>query len=86
MSDVMRAGLEPLKACEAVMDVRSIGLAAAIEFRRSEDCSRVHAMLREKGFFTGHVANCITCKPPYVITGEQIEKFTGEIRNCIRKL
>lgn len=86
MSDVMRAGLEPLKACEAVMDVRSIGLAAAIEFRRSEDCSRVHAMLREKGFFTGHVANCITCKPPYVITGEQIEKFTGAIRNCIRKL
>lgn len=86
MGEVMAKGLEPLKEFEAVADVRCIGLAASVEFRRSGDCARVHAMLRERGFFTGHVADCITCKPPYVITGEQIARFTGAIRNCIQNL
>lgn len=86
MGAVMAEGLMPLKDCEPVLDVRSIGLATAVEFRRGDDCSKIHAMLREKGFFTGHVANCITCKPPYVISKVQIEEFTQTILECVKAL
>lgn len=83
---VMAEGLMPLRASKAILDVRSIGLAAAIEFRNGDDSTKVHSMLRERGFFTAHVANCITCKPPYVITQEQVESFTRELIDCVKKL
>lgn len=78
--------LSALKQYDAVADVRSIGLAAAIEFHNGEDCSKVYHGLSEKGFFVGHVANCITCKPPYVITKEQIQEFVRAALDCVTKL
>lgn len=86
MGQTMATGLESLKWCESVLDVRSIGLATAVEFRNEQDCARVSAWLKEAGFFTGHVGNCITCKPPYVITREQIESFIQALKECIRRL
>lgn len=83
---VLAEELAALKRYDAVADVRSIGLAASIEFHNGEDCSKVHHGLSEKGFFVGHVANCITCKPPYVITKEQIQEFVRAALDCVINL
>lgn len=86
VGDVMKKELEALKPYAAVRDVRSIGLASAIEFCSGEDCMKVQKELSQKGFFVGHVANCITCKPPYVITKEQILDFVHALSECVNAL
>ena len=86
MSVLLSEGLAALEGREPVREVRCAGLAAAVEFRRSEDCQRVHTGLTEAGFFVSHVGNCILCKPPYVITREEIQKFTKTIEIFVNLL
>lgn len=85
MGDVMAQGLAPLKGHSAIADVRSIGLASAIEFKDGAVCTAVFNALRREGFFIGHVADCITCKPPYVVTREQVEQFTQAVIRCVNE-
>lgn len=80
---ILAEGLQPLRKWDAVLDVRTLGLAAAVEFRRCEDCEKVLSGLTEAGFFVGHTENCIVCKPPYVIDEEQIESFVRSITDRI---
>lgn len=86
VSAVMAEGLAPLKQHEAVADIRSIGLATAIEFHDGDACTAVFTALRKKGFFIGHVFNCITCKPPYIITKAQIEAFVQGVAESLSEL
>lgn len=86
MGKVLAAGLEPLAEYESVLDVRCIGLAAAVEFKRGEDCAKVCKRLAEEGFFVGRVEDCVTLKPPYVITQEQLRRFTAALKDIIAAL
>lgn len=86
VSRVLADSLQPVAEAECVLDVRCIGLAAAVEFKRGEDCARVCKLLAEAGCFVGHVENCVTLKPPYVITAEQIQRFAAALRSAVDAL
>ncbi|MCF0150146.1 MAG: aminotransferase class III-fold pyridoxal phosphate-dependent enzyme [Firmicutes bacterium] len=76
---VMKESLLPLKNSDRVLDVRTIGLAGAIEYKKADDCTAVYKALSSEGFFVGHVENCITLKPPYVITADQLQRFAQAV-------
>lgn len=86
VSRVLSDSLRPVAEEEPVLEVRCIGLAAAVEFKRGEDCAKVCKQLAEKGFFVGHVENCVTLKPPYVITAEQIRRFAAALGDIVAAL
>jgi len=83
---VLAEGLELLRGFDSVLDVRCVGLAAAVEFKTAESCGKTAAYLKERGFFVGRVENCITMKPPYVVTCEQLEVFMRTLREGLERL
>lgn len=85
MGRLLSDGLTPMTRYESVLDVRCIGLAAAVEFKRDEVCGRVHAELSAKGFLTGRADSCIILKPPYVITHTQIGEFVSSLQAAIER-
>jgi len=83
MSGVLENELQTLEKFSCVKEVRSTGLAAAVEFTDESICSRVGRKMKEKGFFTGHIKTALFCKPPYVITDEQLLLFFDNLREII---
>ena len=75
VSAALEKGLRRMSQSAKVLEVRSLGLLAAIEFYNAEDAGRVAAILAEKGFYVGRNEAVIFIKPPYVITDQQIDFF-----------
>lgn len=72
---ILNAGLKEYEGHPLVMECRGIGLAAAVEFYDKSVCTQVLAGVKEKGYLPGQLGCTLYCKPPYVITEEQVRGF-----------
>ena len=75
VSATLENGLRLIGYSDKILEIRCLGLLAAIEFINEEDAQKIAAALKAKGFFIGHAGSVIYIKPPYVITEDQIELF-----------
>lgn len=79
-------GLKTLEDSPLVLESRGIGLSAAVEFYDAAVCDMVCAALLEQGFLPGQAGSVLFCKPPYVITQEQIRGFLQALRHILDNL
>ena len=75
MGGILNAGLKEYEGHPLVLECRGIGLAAAVEFYDKSVCAQVLAGVKEKGYLPGQLGCTLYCKPPYVITEEQVRGF-----------
>ena len=83
MGAVLEKGIAALAGRPGIADVRAFGLACAVEFADEGDCIRVHRRMRDGGFFVGRSGNCLFCKPPYIVTEEQISALLQALDEAI---
>ena len=68
-------GLRAIASHPLVRESRGLGLAAALEFHAEADCAAAVSRLEERGYLVGRQGATLYCKPPYVITEEQVRGF-----------
>lgn len=83
VGEILQKGLEELSAHPLIQETRGRGLMAAVEFYEEQDCVRVCAQLREKGYLPGRSGKILFCKPPYVLTEEQAEGFLQTLKEAL---
>ena len=88
MGKLMAEKLETLaEKYPSVNEVRSMGLAAAVELDTAEHQKAVQAALRQARVFTSpSVNNCIMFKPPYTVTEEEICLMADALDRCLAQL
>lgn len=77
MGDYLKARLEALQAqYPAVTEVRTLGLAAAMEFASPQVCAQVSRALAQARIFAAPYGDrALTFKPPFSVTAEQIDRL-----------
>lgn len=83
---ILNQGLKQLENSPLVLECRGVGLAAAMEFQKKTACTQVVMQMKEEGYLVGQSDNILYCKPPYVITKEQIRGFLNVLGNILKKL
>ena len=83
---VLTEGLRALAPHPLVRESRGVGLAAAVEFYEERDCAAVVSLLEERGYLVGRQGAALYCKPPYVITEEQIRGFLEALASVLDEL
>lgn len=68
-----------------VREVRGAGLMAAVEFHHAEDCARMVGQLLQRGYLVGRLGSTLFCKPPYVLTEEQVRGFLAQLEGCLQE-
>lgn len=86
VGEVLNAGLEEFGRHPLVRESRGIGLASAVEFHDKVACGRVISRLYEKGYLPGQMGCTLYCKPPYVITEEQIRGFLTALGEALEEV
>ena len=56
---------------------------AAVEFRSAEVCRRVATRVEKAGYLPGCAGSVLFCKPPYVITEEQVRGFLTSLKEAV---
>ena len=79
VSGILHRGLKLLERSPLVLEVRGAGLAAAVEFSSEPVCRRICGQLVRRGYLPGRSGAALFCKPPYVITAQQVEGFLVEL-------
>lgn len=83
--EILCQGLKGLEVNPVIQQCRGQGLAAAVVFYDAKTCARVCDELRERGYLVGQNQKVLFCKPPYVITVEQIKNFLDNISAVLRQ-
>lgn len=58
---------------------------AAVEFTSADVCARVAAKVQAEGYLPGCTGNVLFCKPPYVITMEQVQGFIKALSDALEQ-
>lgn len=83
VGDVLRRGLESISGSRCVLECRGAGLMAAVEFISAEVCRRVATRVEKAGYLPGCAGSVLFCKPPYVITEEQVRGFLTSLKEAV---
>ena len=83
VGSVLNDGLKAMEESPLVLECRGLGLAAAMEFHRKEVCSAVASRLEKSGYLPGQIGSILYCKPPYVITEQEVRGFLTALRAAL---
>lgn len=83
MGQVLNGGLKALEAHPAVRECRGLGLACAVEFYDKDVCARVAGQVEQRGYLPGRMGASLYCKPPYVVTREQLQGFLAALEEAV---
>ena len=83
--DALCEGLNNLSHYNCVRECRGVGLMAAVEFISADVCARVAAKVQAAGYLPGCTGNVLFCKPPYVITLEQVQGFIKALSDALEQ-
>ena len=83
--ELLCGGLKALEGHPLVRECRGIGLAAAMEFQNKQICDQVIAHLEERGYLPGQLGPALYCKPPYVITRDQVQGFLSALEDVLQE-
>jgi 4-aminobutyrate aminotransferase-like enzyme len=84
VGNVLQKGLKDMEEFDCVLETRGIGLASAIEFKEADLCTAVWKAICNAGFLAGRSGKAIFCKPPYIITEDQIYDFLKVLKQAIK--
>jgi adenosylmethionine---8-amino-7-oxononanoate aminotransferase len=88
LSSQLSAGLERIRRLPHVMDVRQIGVIAAVELGPYALTDRVGhkvcAEMRQRGVLTRPLGNVVPVMPPYCITDAQLDRILSVLAEAIR--
>lgn len=81
----LKDSLLKLKALfpDKVREVRGKGLALAVQFSDDEVTARVYRGLDEARMMIGKDTHTVILKPPYSLTAEQADRFTGKLKELL---
>lgn len=79
-------GLKALERSPLVKVSRGVGLWGAVDFHDSAVCAKVGAAMVERGFLPGYGGTTLFCRPPYVVTKEQILSFIAAMNAVLEQL
>lgn len=85
MGKLLNDGFLELQSSPLVLESRGVGLAAAIEFCSVDICERIVSELYENGFMVGKVGRTVLCRPPYVISEQDIRAFLHTLTESINR-
>ena len=83
---ILCQGLKKLENNSLIRQCRGEGLAAAVTFYEEQVCNEVCNKMQEHGYLVGHNQKVLFCKPPYVITDEQIIGFLNTLEEVLNQL
>ncbi|MBR2894935.1 MAG: aspartate aminotransferase family protein [Oscillospiraceae bacterium] len=86
IGEVLVEGLKKLERSPLVKVARGVGLSGAVEFYDAAVCAQVGAAVVERGFLPGYGGTTLFCKPPYVVTREQIQAFLQVMEEILTEL
>ncbi|OOZ74074.1 adenosylmethionine--8-amino-7-oxononanoate transaminase [Solemya velum gill symbiont] len=78
--------LEPLRALDAVADVRSLGAIGVVEMKESLTVSAVQEALIDEGVWLRPFGKLLYAMPPYVMEQEQLHKVTDAMSRVVNRL
>lgn len=76
-------GLNQFALHPLVRECRGIGLMAALEFWKEDDCAWIVSQLYHHGYLVGRQKRALFCKPPYVLTEKQVGSFLAELESIL---
>ncbi len=80
------SALEPLRALDAVADVRSLGAIGVIEMKAPLNVSVVQEALIVEGVWLRPFGKLLYAMPPYVMEEEQLRKVTDAMSSVVESL
>lgn len=86
VSGILTSGLQALADHPLARECRGLGLAAALELRHKADCDAAAGLLADRGYLVGQQGASLYCKPPYVVTEEQIRGFLAALADVLDEI
>lgn len=86
VGQALNDGLKALARSPLVLECRGVGLAAAMEFHSKQACDRVASLLAARGYLPGQLGSILYCKPPYVITEDQVRGFLAALSEALNEV
>lgn len=84
--EMLVEGLKRLERSPLVKVTRGVGLSGAVEFYDAAVCTNVGMEIVQRGFLPGYGGTTLFCKPPYVVTREQIQAFLQAMEEILAGL
>jgi len=73
----LREGLRPCEGLPGVRDVRSLGAIGVVELAREVDMEKITEAFVQRGVWIRPFGRLVYVMPPFIVTGEQIDRLTG---------
>jgi adenosylmethionine-8-amino-7-oxononanoate aminotransferase len=77
------SGLAPCRALPGVSDVRSLGALGVVELDRDVDPAWMQQEFVRRGVWVRPFRNLVYIMPPYVISGEELDRLTTAIAEVV---
>jgi len=82
----LRNGLEPLKNCENIADVRVLGAIGVVETKSPIDMRKTQESLIERGVWLRPFGRLLYTMPEYIMTDSQLEHLTSTMVKVAEKM
>jgi adenosylmethionine-8-amino-7-oxononanoate aminotransferase len=76
-------GLEPCRALEGIVDVRTLGAIGVVEFERPVDAAGLCARFAREGVWIRPMGKVVYLTPPLVIGDDDLALLTSAVRRVL---